>query len=113
MPCWWSIPTRAQIPPRVKTVNRATRSRTRLARLNRPGRRSIVIVRDTKRIPYAYPVYDQHHARNTGILRRWFESLGIDQLGRFAEFDYINSDECIHRAMRLAEKLNSASRLAG
>jgi len=33
--------------------------------------------------------------------------MGIDQLGRFAEFDYINSDECIHRAMQLARKLNS------
>jgi hypothetical protein len=45
----------------------------------------------------------------TGVLRRWFESLGIDQLGRFAEFDYINSDECIHRAMKLAQKLNAVT----
>jgi protoporphyrinogen oxidase len=66
-----------------------------------------VVVRGTRRINYAYPVYDKAHAGHTATLRRWFESLGIDQLGRFAEFDYINSDECIHRAMRLAEKLNS------
>ena len=68
-----------------------------------------VIVRDTKRIGYAYPVYDRNHGKNTGILRRWFESMGIHQLGRFAEFDYINSDECIHRAMKLAEKLNAVT----
>jgi hypothetical protein len=41
------------------------------------------------------------------MIRDYFNTLGIDQLGRFAEFDYINSDECIHRAMRLAEKLNA------
>jgi protoporphyrinogen oxidase len=65
-----------------------------------------VILRDTRRIGYAYPVYDRDHGKNTATLRRWFSSLGIDQLGRFAEFDYINSDECIHRAMQLAKKLN-------
>jgi protoporphyrinogen oxidase len=84
--------------------------------LDRVGiiRKEDVIVHDTKRIQYAYPVYDKDHAKNTGILRGWFESMGIDQLGRFAEFDYINSDECIHRAMKLAEKLNAhTGRLAG
>lgn len=77
--------------------------------LDRVGiiRRDDVIVRDTKRIGYAYPVYDMAHKKNTAVIREWFESLGIDQLGRFAEFDYINSDECIHRAMKLAEKLNA------
>jgi protoporphyrinogen oxidase len=65
-----------------------------------------VIVRDTRRVEYAYPVYDRDYGKNTAIIRDYFNSLGIDQLGRFAEFDYINSDECIHRAMRLAERLN-------
>jgi UDP-galactopyranose mutase len=77
--------------------------------LDRVGiiRKGDVILRDTRRIGYAYPVYDRDHGKNTAILRRWFESLGIDQLGRFAEFDYINSDECIHRAMKLAERLKA------
>jgi protoporphyrinogen oxidase len=77
--------------------------------LDRVGiiRKEDVIVRDTRRIEYAYPVYDRNHGKNTAVLRCWFESMGIDQLGRFAEFDYINSDECIHRAMRLAQKLNT------
>ena len=66
-----------------------------------------MIVTDTKRVEYAYPVYDCNYGKNTGILRDWFASLGVEQLGRFAEFDYINSDECIHRAMRLAERLNA------
>jgi protoporphyrinogen oxidase len=77
--------------------------------LDRVGiiRKQDVIVRDTRRIGYAYPVYDRNHGKNTATLKRWFESMGIHQLGRFAEFDYINSDECIHRAMQLARKLNA------
>ncbi len=80
-----------------------------VADLDRVGilRRSDVILAETRRIEYAYPVYDREYTAKVAVLRRYFESLGIDQLGRFAEFDYINSDECIHRAMRLADRLNA------
>jgi len=76
--------------------------------LDRAGilRRQDVIVTGTKRVEYAYPVYDHCYSDCVSILRSYFESLGVDQLGRFAEFDYINSDECIHRALKLADKLN-------
>ena len=36
------------------------------------------------------------------------QCLEVDLLGRFAEFDYINSDECLHRALLLADKLNAS-----
>ncbi len=36
----------------------------------------------------------------------WGAALPVELLGRFAEFDYINSDECFHRAMRMAERIN-------
>jgi protoporphyrinogen oxidase len=77
--------------------------------LDRVGiiRKGDVIVRDTRRVEYAYPVYDRHYGKNVQTLRDYFGSLGIDQLGRFAEFDYINSDECIRRALVLAEKLSA------
>ena len=84
--------------------------------LDRAGilRKEDVILRDTRRIEYAYPVYDRNYGRNVETIRQYFASLGIDQLGRFAEFDYINSDECIHRALRMAERLNAtAERRAG
>jgi protoporphyrinogen oxidase len=79
--------------------------------LDRVGiiRKEDVIVRDTRRVEYAYPVYDRAYGKNVETLRRYFESLGIDQLGRFAEFDYINSDECIRRALVLADKLNATA----
>jgi protoporphyrinogen oxidase len=80
--------------------------------LDRVGilRKENVIVRDTRRIEYAYPVYDRNHGKNTQVLRDYFQALGIEQLGRFAEFDYINSDECIRRALVMAEKLNGSVR---
>ena len=76
--------------------------------LDRAGiiRKQDVIVRDTRRVEYAYPVYDRDYGKNTKIIRDYFLTLGIDQLGRFAEFDYINSDECIRRALVLADQLN-------
>lgn len=65
-----------------------------------------VTVTDLRRFEYAYPVYDLNYTRNRAIIHNYFASLGVDLLGRFAEFDYINSDECIRRALVLAEKLN-------
>ena len=78
--------------------------------LDRVGilRKSEVIVTDVRRCEYAYPVYDLDYTRNVGIVRDWFASLGIDLLGRFAQFDYINMDECLARARALAEKLNAS-----
>jgi protoporphyrinogen oxidase len=70
-------------------------------------RRQDVILRETRRFEYAYPVYDHAYNRNTRIVRDHFAERGIDLLGRFAEFDYINSDEVMRRAIALAERLNT------
>ena len=79
-----------------------------IADLDRVGiiKKQDVIVADIRRFEYAYPVYDLAYTRNTTIIRNYFASLGINLLGRFAEFDYINMDECLRRALSLAEKLN-------
>ena len=69
-------------------------------------RKEDVTVTDMCRMEYGYPVYDLNYHRNTSIVRDYFASLGIPLLGRFAEFDYINSDECLRRAQILAGKLN-------
>ncbi len=76
--------------------------------LNRVGLidKSKMVHVESRRIHYAYPVYTVTHAANTAVIHAWAKAEGVELLGRFAEFDYINSDECIHRAMRLAEKLN-------
>lgn len=70
-----------------------------------------VVATDLRRIEYAYPVYDLEYTRSRAILHEYFTSLGVDLLGRFAEFDYINSDECIRRSLALADKLNRSAGL--
>ncbi|MDP9389010.1 MAG: FAD-dependent oxidoreductase [Actinomycetota bacterium] len=66
-----------------------------------------VIVTDVQRLQYAYPVYTHDYRSNKAIVHSYFEDLGVDLCGRFAEFDYINSDECLNRAIALADRLNS------
>ena len=65
-----------------------------------------VVLTDLRRFEYAYPIHDLTYGRNVAIVRKYFASLGIDLLGRFAEFEYVNSDECLRRALRLAERIN-------
>jgi protoporphyrinogen oxidase len=76
--------------------------------LDRVGviRKENVIATEIRRIEYAYPVYDLHYTKNSQIVRNYFSSIGVHLLGRFAEFEYINSDECLRRAVALAERLN-------
>jgi hypothetical protein len=38
-------------------------------------------------------------------MRTVVEATGLHLLGRFAQFDYINSDVCVERALALAPKL--------
>jgi protoporphyrinogen oxidase len=73
--------------------------------------RGNVIVTDVQRLRYAYPVYTHSYRRNRAILHDWARDIGIDLCGRFAEFDYINSDECLRRALELAGRYNAASGL--
>jgi protoporphyrinogen oxidase len=70
-------------------------------------RKQDVIASDIRRIEYAYPVYDMAYAKNVAVVREYFASLGVELLGRFGQFDYINMDECLRRAQALAAKWNN------
>jgi protoporphyrinogen oxidase len=66
-----------------------------------------VIVTDVTRRKYGYPVYDLNYYKNIRIVNDYFASIDVDLCGRFAQFEYINSDECMRRAIALADRLNS------
>ena len=66
-----------------------------------------VIVTDVTRSKYGYPVYDLNYYKNIKVLNDYFASIDVDLCGRFAQFEYINSDECMRRAIALADKLNT------
>ncbi len=64
-----------------------------------------VVTTDVRRVAYSYVVYDLKYAENVRIVRRFVQDQGIELLGRFAEFEYLNTDQCFARALSLATKL--------
>ena len=68
--------------------------------------RDKVIYSKVVRFQYGYPVSDLHYRENVTQLRALVEGSGLRLLGRFAQFDYINSDVCVERALKLATELN-------
>ena len=67
-------------------------------------RKSIVYTR-VVRFLYGYPVYDLEYRANVTQMRASVAATGLHLLGRFAQFDYINSDVCVERALALASEL--------
>ncbi|MBL4716828.1 MAG: NAD(P)-binding protein [Bacteroidia bacterium] len=61
---------------------------------------------NTHFIKYAYVIYDLNHFKNTDTILSYLQNKGINSVGRFAEFRYMNSDEVAARSKRLAKKLN-------
>ncbi len=64
-----------------------------------------IVYKRVVRFTYGYPVYDLDYRRNVAELRESVARAGVRLLGRFAQFDYINSDVCVERAMALANEL--------
>jgi protoporphyrinogen oxidase len=69
--------------------------------------KSIVYTR-VVRFLYGYPVYDLEYRQNVTAMREAVKRTGLRLLGRFAQFDYINSDVCVERALALAGELRDA-----
>ncbi|MEO8382551.1 MAG: FAD-dependent oxidoreductase [Acidobacteriota bacterium] len=69
-------------------------------------RQSVVYTR-VVRFLYGYPVYDLDYRKNVTAMRASVAATGLHLLGRFAQFDYINSDVCIERALALATELRN------
>lgn len=64
---------------------------------------------DFRREEYAYVIYDLMHREHVDTILDYFRSLGIESNGRFAQFEYMNSDKVIEHSMNLAEKINAES----
>jgi protoporphyrinogen oxidase len=58
---------------------------------------------------FAYVVYDEGHARRMALVRSFAATRGIHLAGRFAEFQYVNTDACVRRALDLARHLRGGS----
>ncbi len=70
-------------------------------------RRDDVATARVARTRYAYVVFDRDHPRNIGLMQAFSAKAGIHMLGRFGQFEYINTDQCILRGLALAEELGA------
>ncbi len=69
--------------------------------------RSDVRLARVARTRYAYVVFDRAHRRNLDLVNAYADKIGLRLLGRFGQFDYINTDQVILRALALAKNLEA------
>lgn len=67
-----------------------------------------VVHTNVTRREYAYVVYDVGYERRADLVRAWFSAQGIELVGRFSFFEYVNVDGAIERALDVAGRLNGA-----
>ncbi len=65
-----------------------------------------IILERVDRRASSYIVYDVGYEENAHKVREWFSMKGIDLLGRFSYFEYINIDMAVERAIKLAIAIN-------
>jgi len=64
-----------------------------------------VILVDLKRVSESYVVYDVGYENHTKIIRDYFAQVGIDLLGRFSYFEYINIDMAVARSIETYQRI--------
>ncbi len=72
-------------------------------------RRSDIRLTRVARTRYAYVVFDRAHRRNLDLVNAYAGKVGLRLLGRFGQFDYINTDQVILRALALANTMEGAA----
>ncbi len=60
---------------------------------------------DFEHTEYAYPVYHMKFLKDIEIIQSWLGSIGVISCGRFAEWKYLNMDDCIRRAFEVTDTL--------
>jgi protoporphyrinogen oxidase len=56
--------------------------------------------------PYAYVIYDLEHRKNCDFVLNHLRSRGIQSAGRFAQFEYLNTDGVVEQTLKLADQFN-------
>lgn len=64
-------------------------------------------------LPVAYVVYDHDRAKNVDIIREWLSTQEIVLAGRYAEWEYYNSDHAFIAGKRAAEQVNELRQAQG
>jgi UDP-galactopyranose mutase len=61
-------------------------------------------------MPVAYVVYDHDRARNVALIREWLSGQDIVLAGRYAEWEYYNSDHAFIAGKKAAEQVGNLRR---
>lgn len=61
-----------------------------------------------RRLKYAYVISDLDYQENISKVKMYMQEVGIDLLGRFSEFKYLNMDDCIRSVLNYLAKDNTA-----
>ncbi len=64
-----------------------------------------VAATSTIELPYAYPVPTIDRSSIVARAKAWLHEHGIETIGRFGEWAYINSDEAMFRGLRVGQRL--------
>jgi protoporphyrinogen oxidase len=72
--------------------------------------RKEVLLIDRSDVRQAYIVFDHAYAERRRACLDWLEAQDLFPLGRFARFDYDNSDQCVIKARALAQVLLERAR---
>jgi UDP-galactopyranose mutase len=67
---------------------------------------SDVIWSDAIEVQYGYPVYTHKRPFIMAKIKQYLRSINIFTLGRFGEWEYVNSDNCVWRGMQLAKQFS-------
>lgn len=68
-----------------------------------------VVSVDTRTEKYAYVIYDLDHRKNADLVLSWLREQRIDSVGRFAEFEYLNTDGVVEHTLALARRINATA----
>ena len=61
-----------------------------------------------RRTRFAYVIYDLNHRRNTDAVLAFLRGHDIFSCGRFAEFEYLNTDHIVERAFQRVAEIKAA-----
>jgi UDP-galactopyranose mutase len=67
-----------------------------------------IVARNQVDMPCAYVVYDHARADNVATIREWLAKQDIELAGRYAEWEYYNSDHAFLAGRKAAEKVRAA-----
>jgi protoporphyrinogen oxidase len=68
-------------------------------------KREAVCYRQVHRERYAYVVYTTGYSDRVRTIRQLTDERGLHLAGRFAEYQYVNTDACVRRALDLSRQL--------